>query len=73
MLINLLNFFLLYSLFSLPAYAYIDPGSSLLLLQGLFAAIGAAFIFAKSIFRILSSAFRKLFGLSKDPSKDIDA
>lgn len=44
---------------SFPAYAYIDPGSSLLLLQGLFAAAGAALTFFKKPWQVLSKLFTR--------------
>ena len=53
---------LLCVVFSSPAYAYVDPGSALLLLQGLFAAAGAALTFIKKPWQLLA----KLFQRSKD-------
>jgi hypothetical protein len=53
-------------LFSTPAYAYVDPGSSLLLLQGLFAFIGAALTYFRKPWQLLA----KLIARKK---KDSDA
>ena len=61
-LILFLRTFFLSILFSSPAYAYIDPGSGLLLLQGLFAAIGAALTFLKKPRQLIA----KLFSRKKD-------
>lgn len=61
-----LRVMLLSIVFSLPAYAYIDPGSGLLLLQGLFAAIGAVLTFVKKPRQFIA----KLFSRRK---KDTDA
>jgi hypothetical protein len=44
---------------STPAFAYIDPGSSLLLLQGLFAAAGAALTFFKKPWQLLGKLFSR--------------
>jgi len=49
-------------IFSSPAYAYVDPGSALLLLQGLFAAIGAALTFIKKPWQLIA----KLLGRKKN-------
>jgi hypothetical protein len=46
--------------FSSPAYAYIDPGSSLLLLQGLFAGIGAALTLIRKPWKLLAKLFSRL-------------
>ncbi len=53
------GFFLLTLALSTPAYAYVDPGSSLLLLQGLFAALGAALTFFKKPWQMLAKLFSR--------------
>jgi hypothetical protein len=50
---------------SSPAHAYVDPGSALLLFQGLFAAVGAALTFSKKPWRLIAKLFAR--------KKDIDA
>lgn len=57
-----LRFFFIVLLFPLPAFAYIDPGTGLLMLQGLFAAIGALVIFVKNPIKTLKRLFAKLRG-----------
>jgi hypothetical protein len=47
----------LLGLVPLPAFAYVDPGSGMLLMQGLIAAIGAVVVFAKNPVE----SFRKLW------------
>jgi hypothetical protein len=54
-----LGFFLLAIALSTPAYAYVDPGSSVLLLQGLFAALGAALTFFKKPWQMLAKLFTR--------------
>ena len=54
-----LGWFLLALALSTPAYAYIDPGSSLLMLQGLFAALGAALTFFKKPWQMLARLFSR--------------
>ncbi len=56
-------------IFSSSAYAYVDPGSALLLLQGLFASIGAALVFIKKPWGLIA----KLFSRNKLKDKNIDA
>jgi hypothetical protein len=48
--------------FSANAYAYIDPGTGMLLIQGLIAAIGAALVFIRHPIKSL----KKLFSKKKD-------
>lgn len=60
---------LLCLIFPSSAYAYVDSGSALLLLQGLFASIGAALVFIKNPWRLID----KLFGRNKEIDKDKDA
>jgi len=62
----LLRTVLLSVVLSSPAYAYIDPGSGLLLLQGLFAMIGVALAFIKKPWSMLA----RLFARSKDKDKN---
>ena len=45
---------------SSPAFAYIDPGASMLLLQGLLALLGAIVVFIKNPIKVLRSAIRRL-------------
>lgn len=52
-------------LLPLQAYAYIDPGSGMLLIQGLIAAIGAALMFIRNPIKGTVALFRKLFGRNK--------
>ena len=54
-----LGWFLLTLAFSTPAWANIDPGSSLLLLQGVFAALGAALTFFKKPWQMLGKLFSR--------------
>src|SRR6185369_8095103 len=60
--ISLFRTALLLLVFSTPAYAYVDGGSALFLLQGLFAAIGAALALIKKPRQLIA----KLFGRRKD-------
>lgn len=41
------------------AYAYVDGGTALLLLQGTFAAIGAALVFLKKPWALISKIFSR--------------
>ena len=63
----LLRSILLCVVFSSPAYAYIDPNSALLLLQGLFAAIGAALTFIKKPWQMLAKLFKRNKGKDARP------
>lgn len=47
---------------STPAHAYIDPGSSLLLLQGLFAFLGGVLVFVKNPIKAIKSLIKRLRG-----------
>ncbi len=49
-------------LFPAPAFAYVDPGTGLLLLQGLFAAIGMLVIFIKNPIKTLKRLIARLRG-----------
>jgi len=55
------------------AYAYVDPGSALLLLQGLFASIGAALVFIKKPRQLIAKLFGRNKEIDKDKDKDKDA
>lgn len=57
-----LRFFLVALLFPLPALAYIDPGTGLLMLQGLFAAVGALVIFIKNPIKTFRRMIARLRG-----------
>ena len=52
-------------IFPSSAYAYIDPGMGLLVLQGLFAGVGAALVFIKKPRQLIA----KLFGRNKKIEK----
>ena len=45
---------------SLPAYAYIDPGTGLLFMQGLFAAIGFLIAFVKNPVKKIKDLSKRL-------------
>lgn len=45
--------------FSSPAYAYVDPGSALLVLQSIFAIIGAALTFIKKPRQMIAKLFSR--------------
>ena len=49
----------------LAAHAYIDPGSGMLLIQGLIAVIGAIVVFIKNPLAGIAALFKKLFGKDK--------
>ena len=61
-----MHFFLLlilgFTLSSTPAHAYIDPGSSLLLLQGLFAFLGGLLVFVKNPIKAMKALLKRLRG-----------
>lgn len=44
----------------LPAFAYIDPGSGMLVWQGLIAGIGAVLVFFRSPWQALKKLFARL-------------
>ena len=54
-----IKFFFITLVFSSPAYAYIDGGSALMLLQGIFSAIGAVLIFMKKPRQLIAKLFRR--------------
>lgn len=47
---------------SLPAYAYIDPGTGLLFMQGLFAALGFLVAFVKNPIKKIKDLSKRLRG-----------
>jgi hypothetical protein len=47
-------------LWATSAYAYVDPGSSLLLIQGLLAAVGGLLLFAKTFVQRTKALIAKL-------------
>ena len=65
LLVILVRSTVLFFVLSSPAYAYIDPGSGLLLLQGLFALIGGVLVSFKKPWQMLARIFKR--------SKDDDA
>ena len=57
-----LKIFVVYSTFASAAYAYVDGGTALLLMQGAFAAVGAALAFLKKPWQLIA----KIFGRKKN-------
>jgi hypothetical protein len=55
----LVNVFLLNTLLSFPAYAYVDGGTALVLLQGIFAFIGAVLVFLKKPWQLIAKIFSR--------------
>ena len=51
--------FFLSVILTAPAQAYIDPGSGMLLLQGLFAAVGGILAFVKKPREVIAKLFRR--------------
>jgi hypothetical protein len=51
---------LLCTLFASNAWAYIDPGSGMLLWQGIIAAVGAVLIFIKNPVQIIKSWIKRM-------------
>lgn len=49
------------------AHAYVDPGMGLLMLQGLFAALGAVVIFVKNPIQSLRRLIARLRGRDEGP------
>ena len=45
-----------------PALAYVDPGSGMLLWQGLLAVVGAGLVFLRNPWRALKDLLRRLRG-----------
>lgn len=54
--------FLLSIAFTSSAWAYVDPGSGMLLWQGLVAAIGAVLIFIRNPIQVVKSWIERLRG-----------
>ena len=48
--------------FPMPAYAYVDPSSSLLVIQGVLAALGALLVFVRHPLQALKRLIAKLRG-----------
>lgn len=57
---NIVSAFLIILLFPSDAFAYIDPGSGMLVWQGAIAAIGAVVIFARNPIQTLKSWVQRL-------------
>lgn len=53
---------LLWAMLTSSAWAYVDPGSGMLLWQGLVAAIGAVLIFIRNPIQVLKSWIYRLRG-----------
>jgi hypothetical protein len=53
---------LLWAMLTSSAWAYVDPGSGMLLWQGLVAAIGAVLIFIRNPIQVLKSWIDRLRG-----------
>ena len=47
---------------SAPAFAYVDPGSGMMLWQGVLAAIGAVLVFVRNPWHALKDLLRRLRG-----------
>ena len=62
----------LFLLFALPgtAHAYLDPGTGSMLVQSLLAAIAAALVFGRNLWRSLTGAFKRLVGRARDTHGD---
>jgi hypothetical protein len=54
------------ALVPVAAQAYIDPGSGMLLVQGLFALVGGIIVFVKNPIKTVKSLFARIFK-SKQP------
>lgn len=65
---RLLLLLLLITTFSRPAFAYIDPGTGSLLLQGLLAVVVGALATVKLYWKAISNTVARLFG--KRPHSD---
>lgn len=61
----LINFF-----FFTNAYAYLDPGTGSIILQGIIAFFAAALAFMSGTWMKIKALFRKIFKLEKKESKD---
>jgi hypothetical protein len=60
--INRVYYLLILILVPIPAYAYIDPGSSLLLIQGALAAIGGILMIVRNPIKVIKKLIAKLRG-----------
>ena len=49
----------IFSIWAMPAYAYVDPGSGLLLIQGLLAFLGGLLVFIKNPIKTIKHFFDK--------------
>jgi hypothetical protein len=56
--------------FSESAFAYIDPGTGIVLLQGLLAAIVGAWVGIKFYWKKISNAVARLFGRRQSSEKE---
>jgi hypothetical protein len=56
----LLKVVLLWAIVTSPAFAYIDPGSGMLLWQGVVAAIGAVILFLRNPIQVIKSLIKRL-------------
>ena len=56
--------------FSESAFAYIDPGTGIVLLQGLLAAIVGALVGIKFYWKKISNAVARLFGRRQSSEKE---
>lgn len=62
---QLFLFYLLFIVFMNQAYAYLDPGTGSILLQGLIAGIGGLIFWFASIKRQIIAFFHKIFPSNK--------
>jgi hypothetical protein len=60
--INRLYFLFLLIFIPIPAYAYIDPSSSLLLIQGALAAIGGVLMIVRNPIKAIKNLIAKIRG-----------
>ena len=52
---------LLLTLWPISAFAYIDPGSGMLLVQGLIALVGGIIVFIKNPVKSIKQVFQRIF------------
>lgn len=62
---KIFGLFFLMALYPNVAHAYIDPGSGMLMLQGIIAAIGACIAFVKNPVGKIKSIFKKFNSKNK--------
>ena len=67
-----ITFFLLGSIFPLAAFAYLDPGTGSIILQGLIAALAAAGFVMKAYWYKIKSLFGKSESKSLADEEDAD-